>query len=97
MIDWKYSDELTKIANDLEATRKEIYVHSKDSKEDYEGIDEKLNIRLYDSNGNCNSFVDVMKQLSNMWDCLSNDYKDKLYETIGILCYKDNYICSNIR
>lgn len=42
MIDWKHSDDLTRIANDLEEARKKIYVHSKTSRGDYIGVDDKL-------------------------------------------------------
>ena len=44
----------------------------------------KVNVRLLDVGGNLRSAVEVLGELSNIWDALNKDYQDKIYEAFGI-------------
>lgn len=50
---------------------------------------EKLHIELYDYNEDCEfeirSFEDVINDLAKSWGVLNDDYKDELYEAMGIM------------
>ena len=50
---------------------------------------EKLHIDLYNYNEDCEfgirSFEDVINDLAKSWGVLNDDYKDELYEAMGIV------------
>lgn len=51
---------------------------------------DKLHIDLYDYNGEYGSlepriFEDIISDLAKSWEVLNDDYKDELYEAMGIM------------
>lgn len=44
----------------------------------------KVNVKLFDDEGKLRSMLDVLGEVSNVWDSLNKDYQDKIYEAFGI-------------
>lgn len=50
-----------------------------------EELFKKININLYNNDGTTRTFLDVIDDLANLWEVLNDDYKDDLYEAMGIV------------
>ena len=46
---------------------------------------EKIHIDLYEEDGKSRYFLSVMTDLAKSWEVLNDDYKDELYEAMGIV------------
>ena len=44
----------------------------------------KIHIEVLDKDDNFRSFPDVIRELAQSWEALNDEYKNKLYEAMGI-------------
>ena len=45
---------------------------------------DKINIKMYDGYGTPRTFLNVIKDISEVWDCLKDDYKLEILEALGL-------------